>query len=293
MNFRILEVCRIGANFNFDGTLASGCSSTAASRDLSWNSSGYTPSKRRQQGVRRKDGHRRRRWTRYDQLDSLDPQTSTSPTERTVLHQQGGSRGSEDDVGKPTCRATLLGLLGEGVFSRSVPNGSLALTRNKVHELILQRPNDYSQTREAARMMLRTYGNDKAVEEMAEYEWMEIFPVFRRQSRCRLPIESRKPVSPLHPVVGLPDIDVNQKLTKKDLTVSCKSDNVPTINKDDHRYFHPDSNKIKPMKLQEAKSVSAFEAEHHLLKAEQHHGSTGLVVKLPQIANLRIAAQNS
>ena len=140
---------------------------------------------------------------RYGQLDPLD-QTSASLTKRTLYQRskEGSSKDGREGTGKATRRVRSLAMLGEGVFTRSVPRKSFRiLTRNKIYELILQHPNDYSQSTAAARLMLGAYGN-KDANGTTGFEWTEVFPVFRRQSWSHPSRKSRQTISFFRPVIG-------------------------------------------------------------------------------------------
>ena len=137
---------------------------------------------------------------RYGRLDPLD-HTST----KRILYQhgkEGSSRDSEAGLGKATRRRKSLSMLGEGMFTHSVPGKTFKIsTRNKMYELILQHPTDYSQSAAAAKLMLGAYGS-KYAKETTGFEWTEVFPVFRRQSWSYPSRESRQTIPFLCPVIG-------------------------------------------------------------------------------------------
>jgi hypothetical protein len=183
---------------------------------------------------------------------------------------------------------------GEGLFIRGhLPNAAAQChafkisTRNKIQELILRHPTDYSQSQPAARMMMRGVCGSKDVRKLMaeEYEWSDIFRVARRASRSVSHLgpeftsvpracfgvlyEATQPAS--RGVFKLPQIDTER--AKIDQTCGSQLINEQLRSVDDDQ-----------------KNISTSEAVNllHGLQSRESDADSdnaGLVIKLPEIAS--------
>lgn len=203
---------------------------------------------------------------------------------------------------------------GEGLFSRDhQPNrATFKVAKSKIQELILQHPTDYSQSRPAARIMLEAHGS-KDVEKFttSEYEWSKIFPVARRVSRSFLFVGSGQSTSldeeitttthfvcEVHFVgkrsLKLPQIERegDEILHKKcgyGRTQLAKEPEPLRSTNNEQKISESILGFTKLLPLQSHRGLDEAEAKRMIKCNEtQDNENTGLVIKLPEIVNVRL-----
>lgn len=315
---RILDVCSVGANRN-PWRSTSGGQSKTGSRDLFMNSSGRSSnvvssrSKRRWHTLHRSA-------PQYGHLDTVHKHPTSHIQGSTYQGCDQGGFLSAEGLKTGIYKMKSLNMQGEAVFLCTA-NASFKLTRNKIQDLIVQYPNNYSQSSPATRMMLQAYGS-KHIKNVTDYNWSEIFPVIRRSSRSPVCNDSGKSVSrfvPINPTqsscishsrrLKLPYIRNSCDSLGLDMTSTAQnnykieSNNVPLSSIQgcisDRRKLVKASEVVNAFEqpdgeaFQSASSGTEERVDRYMHHKDGNVNDTGLVVKLPQIANLRIAAQNS
>ena len=198
---------------------------------------------------------------------------------------------------------------------------SLKMRKNNAQDLYLQCPNNYSQSSEAAQLMLRAYGHED-VEDTTDFKWSEIFPIVRRPSRSHLVSNNKKSVTfcldPVNETHLLCEVLPGHGATKLRLPHidAPRSRELAILTKPGYRSWSNGESDLDDMSLRNSqshvtdsrKNMSMSRLSNNSLCDSRHgeegtstervsryheSGNTGLVIKLPQIANLRVAAQNS
>ena len=310
---RILDICSIGANYNLGGRVG-GDQSITGLGDLFSNFSG-----RLSHAVSSRSKRLRR--TSKSQYRQLDPLRQNHFQRRPYT---GGDRSESlcgESLRNRVGRTNYLGMRFGKRACPGAPDVALKPTRNKVQELILQCPNAYSQSSPATRMMLQAY-NGEDTENVADYKWSEIFPVLPRSSVCN---NSEEVISGLDTIVHpthlqcaarpglcrklkLPHIGITWESSEADVASVSRGRyecNVPLGSVQSHmtdrRKLTKAASRVPDQNSFPQPRGEMFEFANHCLGTEKGVASyrkddsisTGLVVKLPQIANLRIATQNS
>ena len=319
--YRILDMCSVGANYSCGERKGErSFSSVTRSRDGSINSSD-------QSTCTSSKSKRRRHTLQNNDQSTLQKGSKNRYLHRRSIHQGRGDIDNPFDTGQrcsstPVCGMNSLSMFGESVFSH-IPHTctSYKSPRSNVHALYLQCPNNYSQSTAAARLMLEAYGS-RDVKKAADFKWSEMFPVIRRPSRMHVGNSINFYLEPMsdmsHSLFEVqPPSTTNMKLPhilppnadtslNKDgtnilaHTTLCRgaseiiegAPSLRSMNRDILKK-HTSVSRFSKASLQSRENFKVGSSTESQVLRFREDGRTGLVIKLPQIASLRVAAQNS